>query len=306
MRVFQLAIITSVLIVASAAIGIPPQVHYRGFLTDLDGVPVHCPDTIECNGGPYTMVLSLYPVKEAGEALWTQSYTQVSLRDGVFDLTLGDEPEGSSLYEALALTDALYLGVSINGGAELLPRQRLAASAWAILASDAKRLGGVEAQSYALAEDLAPVALSGDYNDLVNAPDPDSTTDQPSGGGAIIVTTELFVFANTTKYLTPDQTFSPQDKARAQMPAPRSGTLANLFVVPNVAPSDGCIVTVTLLVNGEETGLSVTHTHTDTTHAVGNTTESAHVNPGDLFAVQVRETGGVTSNANYRASFEFK
>ena len=151
-------------------LAVPSLVHYRGFLSDLDGLPIHCPDAIECPGGPFSMTLHLYGFKEGGESLWTQSYDDVSLRDGVFDLALGDEPEGSSFYEALALTDSLYLGVSINGGPELVPRQRLAASAWAIVAGDAQRLGGVVASSYALQGELSAVAWSGDYKDLTNTP----------------------------------------------------------------------------------------------------------------------------------------
>ena len=133
MTLIRFCLLWTVLLTASVATAVPQLVHYRGFLTDLDGLPVHCPDVWSCEGGPYTVDVALYALKEGGEALWAQSHTEVVLRDGVFELALGTDGESSALSEALALTDSLYLGISINGGAELLPRQRLAASAWALL-----------------------------------------------------------------------------------------------------------------------------------------------------------------------------
>ena len=95
-------------------------------------------------------------------------------------------------------------------------------------------------------------------------------------------------------------------EATGQIAAPRSGTLANLFVLPHLIPNPGSIVTVTVRVNGVDTDLSVTHTDADGTSAIGNTIDTVSVNQGETISVKFTESGGVNSDARYRASFEFK
>lgn len=124
------------------------------------------------------------------------------------------------------------------------------------------------------------------------------------GGGAILVTQDLLMLASDTLFSIGAGVFSSE--GRALMAAPRSGTLANLFVVPNVAPASGSIVTVTVRVNGADTALSVTHTDADGTSAKGNTVDTVSVSQGDLISVKFTETGGVNTGTNYRASFEFQ
>ena len=64
-------------------------------------------------------------------------------------------------------------------------------------------------------------------------------------------------------------------------------------------------MTVTVRVNGVDTDLSVTHTDADGASAIGNTIDTVSVNQGDLISVRFSESGGVGTNAKYRASFEF-
>jgi len=56
----------------------------------------------------------------------------VTVRDGLFNIVLGDDP---ALPSSVFANAPLYIGISLNGEAELIPRQRLHAVPWAFQAS---------------------------------------------------------------------------------------------------------------------------------------------------------------------------
>jgi hypothetical protein len=77
--------------------------------------------------GTYHLTFRLYNVATGGTAIWVETHN-VQLRTSMFNVTLG------SVYPLTSLAfDAQYwLGISVNGGAELSPRTRLTAASYAM------------------------------------------------------------------------------------------------------------------------------------------------------------------------------
>ena len=61
---------------------IPRQIHYQGRLTDNN-------DNLLT--GNYNMVFRIYNVESGGSALWEETHNNVSVSDGVFNVSLGSK-----------------------------------------------------------------------------------------------------------------------------------------------------------------------------------------------------------------------
>lgn len=144
---------------ASAALAVPAQVPYFGYLTYANGVPYQ---------GTVTVQATLYPDATEPTPHWgPDAIGSVDVVDGHLSFVLGD----GALPLELADVDLtqLWLEVQING-TPLLPRQRFLSVPYARLAEDSTSLGGLPAASYVESADLPAVAVSGSYGDLVGAP----------------------------------------------------------------------------------------------------------------------------------------
>jgi hypothetical protein len=106
-----------------AALAIPTTLNYQGYLREPDG---------SLTTGTYDITASIYDVATGGSPLYTTTLTGVTVRDGLFDIVLGDDP---ALPSSVFANAPLYIGVKLNGGDELIPRQRLHAVPWAFQAS---------------------------------------------------------------------------------------------------------------------------------------------------------------------------
>ena len=123
----------SLLTVGTASADVPKILHYQGILSDTAGNPVHCLTDGSCVDS-YSMTVRLYAAADGGNALFEQSEENVEISHGVFEITLG-EPAPITL-DVVAGSE-LFLGLSINGGTELMPRLRVASSAFALKAQHA-------------------------------------------------------------------------------------------------------------------------------------------------------------------------
>lgn len=132
---------------------VPATMTYQGYLTDAQGNPVR--------DGRYQMEFNIYKIATRGQSLWGDSH-QVSVVDGSFTVELGTGTvPGSgpakpfvfrrSLKSVLADGDAFYLGITVDGGTEMTPRQKLTSSPFAIRAADADTLDGLDSSAFALA-----------------------------------------------------------------------------------------------------------------------------------------------------------
>ncbi len=97
--------------------------NYQGQLFDAAGDPVNA---------SHPMVFRLYVVAEAGAAVWQEAHESVDVIDGQFTVELGNS---TVLPPELEQHGALFLGVQVSGGAEMLPRMQVGAVLRAQLAA---------------------------------------------------------------------------------------------------------------------------------------------------------------------------
>jgi len=105
---------------------IPSVINYQGtLLNQSTGTPV--PD------GNYTIVFSLYDVDTGGSPLWQETQS-ATVHDGLFSVLLGNV---TSLNASIFDGSPRYLGVKVEGDAEMTPRQLLASVPYAFHAENA-------------------------------------------------------------------------------------------------------------------------------------------------------------------------
>ena len=98
---------------------VPPTMSYQGVLTDIGGTPLA--------DGPHDLVFSLYTSETGGAPLWSESQPAITLTKGVFSVTLGSVTPLTSAFD-----QQYWLGVSVDAGAELVPRIALASAPYAL------------------------------------------------------------------------------------------------------------------------------------------------------------------------------
>lgn len=123
----SLALLTAALLLGGsvALAQVPRTISYQGVLTDTGGNLI--PD------GNHTLTLSLYDAASGGTLLWTESQPIAVVR-GTFNAILGTV---TSIPNTVAFDRAYFLGVSVDGAAELTPRTPLTAAPYALYASHA-------------------------------------------------------------------------------------------------------------------------------------------------------------------------
>lgn len=112
---------------AAGTAAAPQIVLYQGRLTDTSGAP---------RTGTASLIFALYGDATGGAALWNEVHTSVPLTDGSFSLFLGsiNNFPGNAWSQG-----ERYLGISVDGQGEMVPRLRLASVPFAL---EAARLGG--------------------------------------------------------------------------------------------------------------------------------------------------------------------
>lgn len=144
---------------ATALAQAPRTMSYQGLLTDANGNLV--------SDGNHTLRLSLYESASGGSAIFSETQTVPVVR-GLFNIIIGSS---TPIPQTLLFNRAYFLGVSVDGGAELTPRTPLTTAPYAFYADWA---GG-----------LAPGAKG--VVTTLNGSDGDLTL---VGGGATTVTKE--------------------------------------------------------------------------------------------------------------------
>lgn len=133
---YWLAVAALVLLaLATAAASSPQIISHQGYITSPEGIALN---------GTYDLTFSLYDVALGGAALWSETHVDVDVTDGLYSLLLGS---------ILPLTPAVfsgsnrYLGISIDGGAELAPRRQIAATAFALRSDHAANADSLNGQA---------------------------------------------------------------------------------------------------------------------------------------------------------------
>ena len=127
----------SLLLASSAAVAQAPTpvnpppslINFQGRLAKPDGTPVS-------DATNYTVTLSLWDAATAGSMRWTQTFTNVTVRNGVFAtlLNLSSGFTGTNTLDS-TLNNNTYLQIQVGGAAPLTPRQQLVSTAYALKAA---------------------------------------------------------------------------------------------------------------------------------------------------------------------------
>jgi hypothetical protein len=121
MRAVCLCILMVLLTSLVGVADVPQTMSYQGVLRDAVGDPVA--------DGDYSITFALYSAATGGAALWEETQS-VSVEDGVFNAVLG-----SVTPLELSFSQPYWLGISVEGEAELSPRVELASAPYALRAA---------------------------------------------------------------------------------------------------------------------------------------------------------------------------
>lgn len=106
---------------------IPSTFNYQGFLRDGNG---------NLMNGSHKIKISLWTDVQNGSELYFEEFTNVSVRDGLFNVVMGSTKTMSPSYFQVA---PLFVGITVDDAAqELLPRQRIHPVPWALLSTSAQ------------------------------------------------------------------------------------------------------------------------------------------------------------------------
>ena len=122
MRTRLLAVVAFCLASPAYAQSVPSAINHEGLVLDFDGLPFE---------GDVWLRFSIYDAADGGDALWTEAH-EVQLLDGYYQLSLG---ELSALTEVFDGTER-FVGISVDGGREMEPRQKLSTVPYAFVAQN--------------------------------------------------------------------------------------------------------------------------------------------------------------------------
>ena len=105
---FSVVTFSLILVCELFAQSIPGTINYQGVLKDGSGIIVA--------NGDYDFTFRIYNIESGGSALWTETKL-VSITDGIFATQLGSITPINLPFDA-----AYWLGISISGGSEMMPR----------------------------------------------------------------------------------------------------------------------------------------------------------------------------------------
>ncbi len=134
-------ILIATLLAAVAAAGVAPAdpppglVNYQGLLTDgVSGLPLQ---------GSHDLAFAVYADSlPGGDPLWQQTHHGVPVVDGLFNVILGADGGGGSLTAVLFAGSERWLGIAVDGDAEMAPRQRITSVPYALRAAVADSVAG--------------------------------------------------------------------------------------------------------------------------------------------------------------------
>ncbi len=110
--------LTAMLTASGSSAQLPKTINYQGILTDNGGTVV--------TDGSYNLTLRLYTVPTGGSHIW-ECTEAVTVTKGIFNAVLG-----KTCVLTPSFDDQYYLGISVEGGAELTPRTVLSAAAYSL------------------------------------------------------------------------------------------------------------------------------------------------------------------------------
>ena len=127
----------------------PRLIPFQAYLTDTAGRPVE---------GMHDLAFRVYDDPTQGSPLWTETHTSVPVSKGLVNIMLG----GTTSFGSLTFDAPRYIGISVDGGPEMVPRQQIIPTIYAADSDRAK-----EALHAAAADEAAHAADSDRAKQLV-------------------------------------------------------------------------------------------------------------------------------------------
>jgi microcystin-dependent protein len=124
--IFGVAAVLFFLVISFSQAGVPGVITYKGELLDAGGQPVTGTNSID---------FKLYSVESGGTAYWSETQT-VSVATGSFTVQLGANP--ANLIDDSQLGGDTWLGITVAGGTEMTPRQKMSSVAYSLRAKVAE------------------------------------------------------------------------------------------------------------------------------------------------------------------------
>ncbi len=114
----KMSLLFSLLLCSVLFAQVPEKISYQGILTDQNGIIV--PDN------SYAITFKLYEALSGGTAIWEEMQV-VPVSKGLFNVILGEVTPLGFLF-----TKPYFLGITVSGGSELVPRMPLTTSAYSM------------------------------------------------------------------------------------------------------------------------------------------------------------------------------
>lgn len=157
---------------------VPLSLNYQGKLNDSSGNPVNGVISIEFN---------IYDVAVGGNPLWTETFSMVSVNQGLFNVLLGSTVP---IDPAVLSGASRYLEIRVANDPPMTPRQRILSAAFAIRSENASQsansaaLGGVVASDWQrrVTQACSPGSSIASISDL------GTVTCEPDDGGITVET----------------------------------------------------------------------------------------------------------------------
>lgn len=245
MKQMRLCVFLLLLLSTVLSAQVPQTISHQGLLTDSNGNAV--PD------GDYDLTFTLSTSPNNSVQLWEETHQDVVVQNGLFNVILG-----SITPLDLPFDDVYHLGISVNGGTELMPRIPLTSSPYSLNVDD-------DAAVKSLNELTGDVTLAGGDNVSVSTND-NTITISSSGNGTGLtlpfngtVADDIFAFrvSNTGNGIG---ILGESGGPNSAVSGINSGTgPAGSFTVANSESGSSAITGTT-----EGTGNTATFTHTGT------------------------------------------
>lgn len=134
-RLLLFSLLCSLGLFASANAQIPRTISYQGVLADATGTVV--PD------GSHTLTLKLYTTSSGGSAIYTETQGVGTVK-GNFNVLIGSI---TPIPGSLAFDQPYFLGITVDGGAELAPRTALSSAPYSMNSAHAQVADGLSASA---------------------------------------------------------------------------------------------------------------------------------------------------------------
>lgn len=122
MKRIAIVFVITMLFVAAAAAQVPRTISYQGVLRATDGSVAPEAD--------YSITFGIYDDPTGGTLLWSETQV-IHVTAGIVDATLGEVTPLS-----ISFDEQYWLGIAVDGGAEMSPRTRLSTAPYAVCAEE--------------------------------------------------------------------------------------------------------------------------------------------------------------------------